>query len=124
MPRVKSSKGDKGVYKTFDNPEVVAAKKKFQFARRAKIKRFFKPDENAASGVGWEIANGDCCERIKEIRDACVGHIIFSPPFSSLYTFSASEKDMGNCTGDKQFDQHFRYLVPELLRILMPGRIC
>ena len=47
---------------------------------------------------------------------------IFSPPFASLYTYSNSPRDMGNCRSDAEFFEHFGYLIDELLRVMMPGR--
>jgi len=71
----------------------------------------------------WTIYQGDCCEVLKGLPDNSVGMSIFSPPFSSLYTYSNSERDMGNSKNDNQFMEHFcNYLIPELLRVTMPGR--
>lgn len=78
--------------------------------------------ENVARGDGWELRLGDCVERIREIPDASVGLSVFSPPFASLYTYSASDRDMGNAGTFDQFYRHFDYLIPELLRVTMPGR--
>jgi hypothetical protein len=63
-------------------------------------------------------------EIIKGLPSNSLHFTIFSPPFSSLYTYSNSERDMGNCRDDKQFFKHFgEFLVPELLRVTMPGRL-
>jgi hypothetical protein len=51
-----------------------------------------------------------------------IGYSIFSPPFASLYTYSASPRDMGNCTTHDEFFEHFEFLVSELFRVTMPGR--
>ena len=75
-----------------------------------------------AEGRGWQMLLGDCVERIAEIPDASVGLSVFSPPFASLYTYSDSERDMGNSRTDDEFWEHFGYLVPELYRVMMPGR--
>jgi len=48
---------------------------------------------------------------------------VFSPPYSSLYTYSNSDRDMGNCKNDGEFYKHFKYLVDELLRVTKPGRL-
>lgn len=75
-------------------------------------------------GENWKLYNGDCCEVVKGLPDDSVGLSVFSPPFSSLYTYSNSERDLGNSRDDKQFMEHFEsYLVPELLRITAPGRL-
>ena len=76
-----------------------------------------------ASGTGWRVVLGDCVECVGRIADGCIGYSIFSPPFSSLYTYSNSERDMGNSTGDSEFFAHFSFLVAELFRVLQPGRL-
>lgn len=79
---------------------------------------------NQAHGKDWTLYNGDVCEVIKGIPDATMGFSIFSPPFSSIFVYSDSERDMGNCATDDEFFQHFAYLTPELFRITIPGRLC
>jgi len=79
--------------------------------------------KDTAYGNGWEMRLGDNVEHIKTIDSNSIGYIIFSPPFSSLYTYSNSERDMGNCRSDKEFFDHFGFLAPELFRVLKPGRL-
>lgn len=67
--------------------------------------------------------NGDSCEVIKEIPDDSIHYTIFSPPFASLYTYSNSDRDMGNSKGDDEFYNHFKFLAKELYRVTMPGRL-
>jgi len=76
-----------------------------------------------ARGGKWELKMGDCVERVREIESDSVGYTIFSPPFASLYTYTNSDRDMGNCKSDDEFAEHFGYLVPELYRVTMPGRL-
>lgn len=71
----------------------------------------------------YAIYNGDSCEVIKDIPTDSLHYSIFSPPFSSLYTYSNSDRDMGNCEGDESFADHFSFLVEELYRVIMPGRL-
>ncbi|MBS6195459.1 MAG: site-specific DNA-methyltransferase [Clostridiales bacterium] len=71
----------------------------------------------------FSIYNGDSCEVIKEIPDNSIHYTIFSPPFASLYTYSNSDRDMGNSRGDDEFYQHFKFLAGELYRVTMPGRL-
>lgn len=78
---------------------------------------------NQETGENWTYIHGDCCEVIKSLPDNSVHYSVFSPPFASLYTYSNSERDMGNCGGDEQFMVHFRFLVKELYRVLKPGRL-
>ncbi len=71
----------------------------------------------------YAIYNGDSVEVIKGIESSSVHYSIFSPPFASLYTYSNSERDMGNCRSDDEFMAHFDYLIGEMLRITKPGRL-
>lgn len=71
----------------------------------------------------YAIYNGDSCEVLKNIPDNSIHYTLFSPPFASLYTYSNSDRDMGNSKGDEEFYQHFTYLVKELYRVTMPGRL-
>jgi DNA modification methylase len=71
----------------------------------------------------WALYNGDSVEIIKGIPDNSIHYSIFSPPFASLYTYSNSERDMGNCKTDREFYLHFKFLVQELFRVIMPGRL-
>lgn len=76
------------------------------------------------SGINWTMHMGDSCDVIKKVESDSIGFTVFSPPFASLYTYSNSERDMGNCKSDTEFMDHFgKYLVPELLRVTMPGRL-
>lgn len=70
----------------------------------------------------FEIFNGDCIEYAKSLEDESIDYCIFSPPFSSLYTYSNSERDMGNSRNDDEFWNHFNFLIPELYRSLRSGR--
>jgi len=71
----------------------------------------------------FSIYQGDCCEVIKAIPDDSIHYSMFSPPFASLYTYSDSERDMGNCESDEEFFEHFGYLIEELYRVIIPGRL-
>ena len=72
---------------------------------------------------GWAMYQGDCIEVLKGIPSASVGYSIFSPPFASLYTYSASDRDIGNVKTHDEFFEHLSYLIPELFRVLAPGRL-
>ena len=71
----------------------------------------------------YAIYNADCIDVLRGLSDASIHYTVFSPPFASLYTYSASPRDMGNCKGLEDFQNHFRYLVPELFRVTKPGRL-
>ena len=78
---------------------------------------------DVTAGGQWELHLGDCVPMAREIPSDSLHYSIFSPPFSSLYTYSASDRDLGNCRDKSVFIEHFGYLVAELYRALMPGRL-
>lgn len=65
----------------------------------------------------------DTVEAIKMFSDDSMDMELYSPPFSSLFTFSNSDRDLSNCKSDEIFFEHFDYIVKDLYRILKPGRI-
>lgn len=71
----------------------------------------------------FAIYNGDCVEITRGLPDNSIHYSIFSPPFASLYTYSNSDRDMGNCRSDEEFFEHFRFLIRELYRVMIPGRL-
>jgi len=71
----------------------------------------------------YELFLGDCVSEIKKIPDKSVDYIVYSPPFASLYTYSDNPEDMGNVKNDDEFFEHFKFLVPELLRVLKAGHL-
>lgn len=71
----------------------------------------------------FAIYNGDCVDVVRGLPDASVHYTVFSPPFASLYTYSASPRDMGNCADTAQFLEQFGFLVSELYRVTKPGRL-
>jgi len=78
---------------------------------------------NCASGENWTLYLGDCVEVVGNLPENSIGYSIFSPPFASLYTYSNSMRDMGNCSDYSDFYHHFLFLVKELFRVTMPGRL-
>jgi len=76
-----------------------------------------------AQGKNYIVYNADCVEVARNLDDNSVGFIVYSPPFSSLYTYSNDERDMGNCKNDDEFFMHFGFLIKEMYRMLQPGRL-
>jgi hypothetical protein len=70
----------------------------------------------------YALYNGDSCEVLKGIPDNSVHFMVYSPPFASLYTYSNSERDLGNCRTRAEFYEQFEFIAKELYRVLMPGR--
>lgn len=75
------------------------------------------------SGTDWTMMLGDSCERMMEIDTDGVDFSVYSPPFMSLYTYSPTERDLGNSQGEEEFFGHYRFIIEQLLRITKPGRI-
>ncbi len=79
--------------------------------------------ENVASGHGWTAHLGDCVEVVKSLDTGSIDYSVFSPPFASLYTYSNSDRDMGNSKNYDEFFGHFTFLAHELFRVTKPGRL-
>jgi DNA modification methylase len=71
----------------------------------------------------YAIYHGDSCEVLKGIPDNTIHYEIYSPPFANLYTYSNSERDLGNSHDNNEFYDHFKFIASELFRVLMPGRL-
>jgi hypothetical protein len=70
----------------------------------------------------YAIYQGDSCEIIRALPGDSVGFGIHSPPFEGLYKFSNFDRDISNNDGP-QFWEHYAFLIQELLRVTMPGRL-
>lgn len=71
----------------------------------------------------FALYNGDCVDVLRALPDNSVDYAIFSPPFASLYTYSNSDRDMGNTKTDGEFALHYRFAAREMARVLKPGRL-
>ena len=71
----------------------------------------------------YAIYQGDCVEVIRELPENSIHYSIFSPPFASLYTYSSSDRDMGNSKDNDEFQVHFSFLIRHLYRVTMHGRL-
>ena len=74
-------------------------------------------------GKNYALYNGDSAEILKMLPDNSTHYIIYSPPFQSLYVYSNSDRDLGNCRTSAEFYEQFRFIGKELYRTLMPGRL-
>ena len=74
-------------------------------------------------GDGWKMHLADCLDVAREQETDSMHYSIFSPPFETLYTYSNSERDMGNSRTSDEFWQHYRFLIAEQFRVMMPGRL-
>lgn len=71
----------------------------------------------------YAIYNSDCIETMGTLPDASIHLSVYSPPFGGLYHYSSSEKDLSNCRDYTQFFEHYAFVVRELARLTMPGRM-
>ena len=71
----------------------------------------------------YAIYNGDCMEVMATLPDDSIHLSIYSPPFGGLYHYSSSERDLSNCRDYDEFFEHYRFVVKEIARITLPGRM-
>jgi DNA modification methylase len=79
--------------------------------------------EDIATGAGWTMMLGDSCERLAEVGTDSVDLSIYSPPFASLFTYSPSDRDLGNSRSRDEFLEHYSFIISEMLRVTKPGRL-
>ena len=71
----------------------------------------------------YAIYNGDCIEVMQAIPDNTIHLSLYSPPFGGLFCYSSSDRDLSNCSDYDGFFDHYAFVVRELARITMPGRM-
>lgn len=71
----------------------------------------------------YAIYNGDCVEVMQTLPNDSVHLSVYSPPFGGLYNYSSSERDLSNCSNYQEFFQHYEFVVNEIFRLTVPGRI-
>lgn len=74
-------------------------------------------------GDAWAIYNADCVEFLAGLPAESVDASVFSSPFSSLYIYSDSERDMGNAASHDEFLAHHAFMARELYRVMKPGTV-
>lgn len=97
--------------------------RQFEQAEIEKMQADWEYQTDEVVGDGYRLLLGDSTERIKELDDNSVDLSVFSPPFASLYTYSNSERDLGNSKNEDEFFEHFKFIIKDLLRVTKPGRI-
>lgn len=71
----------------------------------------------------YALYNGDCIEAMSSMPDGKVHLSLYSPPFGGLYHYSSNDRDLSNCRDYEQFFEHYAFVVKELYRLTVPGRI-
>jgi DNA modification methylase len=74
-------------------------------------------------GENFTAMLGDSCERLKELPDNSIDLSVYSPPFADLFTYSATERDLGNSRDWSEFFDHYKYIIREILRVTKQGRL-
>lgn len=71
----------------------------------------------------YAIYQGDCVEGMQQLPDACIHLSVYSPPFGGLYHYSSDDRDLSNCRDYSAFFDHYEFVVREIARVTMPGRM-
>ncbi len=71
----------------------------------------------------WAIYNGDCLEVMPDFPDGSIHLSVYSPPFAGLYHYTSSPRDLSNCSDYDEFFEQYGYVVAEIQRVTMPGRM-
>jgi DNA modification methylase len=71
----------------------------------------------------YAVYNGDCIEVMRSLPDESIHLSIYSPPFGGLYHYSSNDRDLSNCRDYGQFFEHYAFVVRDLFRVTMPGRM-
>jgi len=79
--------------------------------------------EDIVKGDTWTAMLGDSCERLKELDEDSVDLSVYSPPFADLYTYTDTERDLGNSRGWDEFFDHYTFIIRDVLRVTKPGRL-
>lgn len=79
--------------------------------------------EDTVQGNGWVAMMGDSCKRLTELPENSIDLSVYSPPFADLFTYSASEYDLGNSNGWGEFFNHYSFIIREVLRVTKQGRL-
>lgn len=103
--------------------EIVTAAKEYEMAELGKRDVTEVVEDGEYSGANWRLIQGDSVEKLGSLKSESIDLSIFSPPFSSLYTYSATERDLGNSKNHAQFFEHFGYVIDGLMRVTKPGRL-
>lgn len=71
----------------------------------------------------YALYRGDCTRVMSDWPDASIHLSVYSPPFGGLYQYSSDERDLSNCLNREEFFQHYEFVVRELARLTLPGRM-
>lgn len=102
--------------------KLIANIKEFEREEIQGKNRDFVYSQDTVRGKGFVAMLGDSAERLKEVESDSVDMSVYSPPFMSLYTYSPTERDIGNSKNEQEFFHHYGYIIEELKRVTKQGR--
>jgi DNA modification methylase len=99
--------------------------KDYEMEELGKVKADIRTDytESTIQSERFTAMMGDSCVRLKEINDESIDLTVYSPPFADLFTYSATERDLGNSRNWDEFVEHYGFIIRELLRVTKTGRL-
>ena len=71
----------------------------------------------------YALYQGDCMDVMATLPEGCVHLSVYSPPFGGLCHYSSSERDLSNCRNYDHYFDHYAFVVRDLFRLTMPGRM-
>lgn len=92
-------------------------------AMASSLKRGMGVERIEVRGDLFTLVNNDCVEEVRQMADDSVDLIVTSIPFSTQYEYSPNYADFGHTDDDRHFWSQMDFLIPELLRVLAPGRV-
>lgn len=78
---------------------------------------------NQTISENYALYHSDCMEVLPSLPKESIHLSIYSPPFSGLYHYSSSDRDLSNCANYEEFFEQYEFIVKEISRATMPGRI-
>ena len=122
-----------GIYQNVMRKDAQAARLRDQMIKHIRIYEEEELQMREQSGEYYSVATrkaenwtamlGDSSERLKELGADSIDLSVYSPPFADLYTYTNSERDLGNCKDWPEFFEHYKYIIREVLRVTKPGRL-
>jgi len=79
--------------------------------------------EDTVTGENWTAMLGDSAKRLGELGENSIDLSVYSPPFADLYTYTNSERDLGNSKNWDEFFDHYAFIIREVMRVTKPGRL-
>lgn len=92
-------------------------------AMASSLKRGMGVERREEVGENYVLVHNDCVDECRRMAEDSVDLIVTSIPFSTQYEYSPNYADFGHTDDDAHFWQQMDYLIPELLRVLRPGRV-